>query len=757
MPNTPVSWSINDFFANTNPNGTQSDPVITQLANGNVLITWTDADNSGVGLFPGTDVIGRIFDPLGNAVTGEIQLNVFFNVDNEEDPEIVALANGGFMVVYESDGPENDLAYETYNAAGVRQNGGFVLNDAAGGAVPNSPVVASATATSAMTAYMVNNADGSESVFARSYNPGANTFGAAGLVFSGSLGVGEDVGGIGLAALTNGNFALVIANRNGGNDDLELLVLNSAGTQVFSNFVNTAGEVSDLQITALTGGGFVAAWSNLTSGGVDMAVYSSTAGVVTNPIQVAGVNRNEPAVAALRDGSFVIVYDDDQNGGIRGQRYFSGTAIGSEFIIAGAVTASEPNVTGLADGRFQVTWNQASDIRSEIFDPRDFVNDPGVYGPDRWQVGTVNADVFVPNPFAGIVHGWDGNDVITEGPLGPAHQIFGDNGDDTVNVSSFFGIDYYDGGAGTDTINWGADTVTGATFDLLAGTATDTGASVEAMVNFENLNGTANRDIILGTSGVNVLQGNGGNDDMYGKAGADQLYGGNGLDYLSGGTEADYLSGGADKDVFFGGAGIDILVGGGGDDEFYIGAADLSDIVFESAGGGNDRIFASVSYSLAADSEVETIGTDSNAGIVAINLTGSNQANTVVGNNGSNVLDGRGGSDLIYGLGGIDYFAFSTVPNGGTNADVIADFVSADDLIFLDNPAFVGMAAGFLAASGFLSGAGLISAATAAQRVIHNSTTGDLYYDQDGVGGLASVRFANIGAAAVFNYDFFGI
>ena len=133
--------------------------------------------------------------------------------------------------------------------------------------------------------------------------------------------------------------------------------------------------------------------------------------------------------------------------------------------------------------------------------------------------------------------------------------------------------------------------------------------------------------------------------------------------------------------------------------------------------------------------------------------------NIIIGNNGVNVLDGRYGNDIIYGLGGTDYFAFSSVPAGADNIDVIADFVSADDLIFLDDVAYDFMPAGFLAAAAFLSGAGLTSAATTAQRVIHDSTTGDLYWDQDGAGGfLPSVRFANIGAGtAVFYYDFYGI
>ena len=763
MPVTPVSWSSTDFTANTNLTGTQNDPVITQLANGNVLISWVDLDNtagSAGGSATGTDVIGRIFDPLGNAVTGEIRLNVFYNADDEQDPEITALANGGFMVVYEDNGTDNNIGYQTYSAAGVLVNGGNILDDAVGGAVPNSPAVASATLTTAMTAYVVNNADGSEDVFVRSYNPDLNTQGAAAQKLFGFVGAGENVGGIGLTALSNNNFALAIGNRNAGDDQIILNILDSAGATVNSATISPGVELNAVEIAGLTGGNVAIVFSNVTSGTIVAAVYSSTAVQVRNSFQVSNLtgSQNGPSICALADGGFVVVWDDDTNSDIRGQRFDStGLSVGSEFIIDTSGTQSAPSVVGLADGRFQITWLEDGDIRSEIYDGRDAPNNPGVYTPDQWVVGTVGDDVFTPAGNAEITHGWDGNDVITES--GGTRQYYGDAGDDTIIVVSTINSDLHDGGSGSgDTISWSAVAETGATFDLLAGTAADTSANVEVMVNFEHLNGTNNRDIILGTNGVNILQGNGGNDDLFGLVGADELYGGNGLDYLSGGSEADYLSGGADKDVFFGGAGIDTLVGGGGDDEFYISATDLSDIVNEVAGGGNDRIFASVSYALGATSEVETIGTDSNVGVVAINLTGSDLANTVVGNNGSNILDGRGGNDLIYGLGGVDYFTFSSVPNGATNIDTIADFVSADDLIFLDNPAFVGMAAGFLAASGFLSGAGLTSAATAAQRVIHNSTTGDLYYDQDGLGGLASVRFANIGAGtAVFNYDFFGI
>ena len=277
-----------------------------------------------------------------------------------------------------------------------------------------------------------------------------------------------------------------------------------------------------------------------------------------------------------------------------------------------------------------------------------------------------------------------------------------------------------------------------------------------------DINGTgrdAQNDALIGNGGLNQLFGFSGDDALYGLGGGDQLYGGAGNDYLSGGDQADYMSGGAGADTFFGGAGTDTIIGGAGDDKFYILAGDGGDIIVDYAGEGNDRILSSISYSLSSGSEIETLSTDANIGTVAINLTGNTLNNSIIGNNGVNVLDGGLGNDTLYGLGGaVDYFAFSTVANTATNSDVIADWSSAGDLIFLDDAAFTGMAAGTLAVSAFLSGAGLTAAATAAQHVIVNTTNGDLWWDQDGVGGIASVRFASIGAGqAVFYYDFFGI
>ena len=268
------------------------------------------------------------------------------------------------------------------------------------------------------------------------------------------------------------------------------------------------------------------------------------------------------------------------------------------------------------------------------------------------------------------------------------------------------------------------------------------------------------RNSIVGDNLIDKMFGNGGADHLFGVGGNDQLYGLAGDDYLSGGAGNDYLSGGDNNDTFFGGAGKDTMVGGAGNDSYYIQVGDGSDLVVELAGGGtNDRILSAISYSLAAGSGVEVLSTNNNAGTVAINLVGSNLANTIIGNNGTNVINGLGGNDLLYGGGGaVDYFVFASTPNTATNIDRIADWSSAGDLIFLDTTFYTNIGLGTIAATDFRSGAGATSALTATQNVIHNSTNGDLWYDSDGVGGVASVRFGSVGAGnPIFYYDFFGI
>lgn len=381
------------------------------------------------------------------------------------------------------------------------------------------------------------------------------------------------------------------------------------------------------------------------------------------------------------------------------------------------------------------------------------VNDSGTNAINL--TGNELANWLIGNAGANILSGGAGNDTLV-GDAGD-DSLFGGDGNDSFYGGS--GLDYLYGGLGDDTfvVNGSDDIVVEA-----AGEGNDTiittalsfalGANVDNLTasgvgNFTFI-GNADRNILTSGSGVDELYGLGGNDDLYG-------FGGN--DYISGGDGADYLSGGDGNDLMVGGAGEDTVLGGLGDDSYYQITSD--DLIVEYDGQGNDRIFTEVDYVLRAGSYIETLGTTSNAGTANINLTGNELANVIVGNAGTNQLDGGAGSDTLYGGAALDYFYFSSTLGAG-NVDTLGDFVSVDDILMVDQRVFTGggLVAGSLDVAAFLSGAGETAATTSAHRFIHNSTTGDLYYDADGVGGAAAVRFANIGAGtSIQHYDFFVI
>jgi hypothetical protein len=102
------------------------------------------------------------------------------------------------------------------------------------------------------------------------------------------------------------------------------------------------------------------------------------------------------------------------------------------------------------------------------------------------------------------------------------------------------------------------------------------------------------------------------------------------------------------------------------------------------------------------------------------------------------------GNDALTGDLGNDSFVFSTAPNAKTNLDKITDFNVTDDSILLDSTVFSALTNGVLTASQFRSGKGITNAADADDHLIYNSSTGALYYDEDGIGGNAAVQLAKL-------------
>jgi Ca2+-binding RTX toxin-like protein len=324
------------------------------------------------------------------------------------------------------------------------------------------------------------------------------------------------------------------------------------------------------------------------------------------------------------------------------------------------------------------------------------------------------------------------------GGAGGDDNLKGGGGDDFIHGGS--DNDILKGGGGADTLHGGMgintaaynESPAGVTVSLisdLAGGGDATGDELDAI---QNLMGSGHDDTLIGDNGVNVLRGADGNDELKGWGGADTLLGEGGNDTLGGGEGHDTLDGGA---------GNDTMRGGLGNDSYVVNAA--GDTVIESGGQGDDTVRTSVSWTLTAGADVETLRTTSDAGMSAINLTGNSSGNTVRGNGGSNVINGGDGNDSLTGLAGQDSFRFDTPLNAATNRDVITDFSVADDTIVLEDTIFGAFATGPLADDRFVLGT---AARDANDNILYDSGTGALYYDSDGNGAAAAVQFAQVGA-----------
>jgi Ca2+-binding RTX toxin-like protein len=345
-----------------------------------------------------------------------------------------------------------------------------------------------------------------------------------------------------------------------------------------------------------------------------------------------------------------------------------------------------------------------------------------------WSGGTTAIDL-TGNEFSQSIYGNDGANLISgQGGddyllgLGGNDTLVGGTGNDIMSGGT--GDDYYYVDAASDrayeTAGQGNDRVfAGTSHALIAGQevetlSTDSSVSIAAI----NLTGNEFSQSIYGNDGANLIDGQGGDDLLLGLGGNDQI---------------------------FGGGGVDLMYGGAGDDLYYVDAP--GDRAYETAGQGDDRVFAGTSHALLAGQEIETLSTDWSAGTAQINLTGNEFAQNIYGNAGLNFIDGKDGADYLLGGDGGDIFAFTT-GLGTTNVDGIADFASGVDRICLDDAVFTGLGTGTLAANLFVVGT---TAGDADDRILYDSATGALFYDADGNGAGGAIQFASLGAGVLLS------
>lgn len=222
---------------------------------------------------------------------------------------------------------------------------------------------------------------------------------------------------------------------------------------------------------------------------------------------------------------------------------------------------------------------------------------------------------------------------------------------------------------------------------------------------------TKHADYVYSSGGDDTVDAAGGNDTVSGGYGKDELNGGAGNDFVT-------------FDDTEGGTGVQVTLKG----------SNWAIVQFNGQAWDKVKNFENLGGSAGPDS-----------------LTGDGRDNIILGGEGKDTLKGASGNDVLVGGynkdkltggDGRDKFVFSEHP-GGHEADKIADFSHGQDTLLLNAVMFEAVGPK-LEAREFYAAAGATKAHDADDRIISDTHSGKLYYDDDGPGGHNGVLFATL-------------
>ncbi|WP_232631320.1 beta strand repeat-containing protein [Methylobacterium sp. Leaf118] len=420
----------------------------------------------------------------------------------------------------------------------------------------------------------------------------------------------------------------------------------------------------------------------------------------------------------------------------------------AETVSGGFLSGGDDTLAAQGGGTVAIFYGDARDITtsnpSTVVGGDDTITlsaSSTAYGDVRRSPGVVvgGDDLITGGSGDNMIFG-DVEEMTGSGSLvGGDDRLYGGGGNDTIygdwktlsdQAGARGGNDYLDGGLGFDTMAGGSgndtyvvDSAGDVVDESLAGSGgTDTVTSATLSVDLTNITlfkGSIENVTLLGQANLTLT--------------------GNGL--------ANLLTGNEGANRIDGGAGADTMVGGAGNDTYLVDNA--GDRVTEATGGGRDAVAVGVSYTLAAGQEIEELRVLQSAGDRAVNLTGNSLAQTLTGSTGTNILNGGWGNDVLSGQGGADTFAFNSAIGTG-NVDRITDFAS-DDTIRLSKSIFTTLATGALDPGRFKNIT--TGTADADDRLLYKQSTGELFYDADGLGSGLKVKVAVLDNKAALTAD----
>lgn len=321
-----------EFLVNSAKTDPQEEPVLAVLNDGGFVIVWTTLDASQDN--DDAAIKAQIFDAEGGLVGTEFLVNKRIS-DDQSQPSVTALSNGGFAVAWTTadtsqDGESTAIKAQVYLADGTKSGSEFLVNE--------------------------QGDDGQHS---------AEITGLAGGGFVVSW-VSDDTA------------------QDGSKSAVKAQIYTINGGKVGGEFLVNEQKVSDqdeVSIAGLSGGGFVAVWQTNDSDqdtdgdALKAQIYAANGDLVGTEFLVNSKvtdNQEKPKVTALNDGGFFVVWEntdisqDGSGASIKGQAFNAiGSKIGEELLINSKANDDQlsPDVAALADGGFIITWHTEDSIQ----------------------------------------------------------------------------------------------------------------------------------------------------------------------------------------------------------------------------------------------------------------------------------------------------------------------------------------------------------------------------------------------------------
>lgn len=713
---TPVS---DEFLVNSFETGNQSASEMTLLENGNVVVTWVSDGQDG----DGNGIYARVFAPDGSAVSEEIAVNSY-TTGAQQEPLITTLAGGDFLISWTSqgqDGSTSGVYAQRFNADGSTDGTEFRVSDIDLDNTRNGvlePLTDGGFAVVAMSSGMMD-------INLVSYAEDGTQTSSIEVSFSVWY---NNIGGfLGFAPLADGTFMLTWLDAflarmyPDGRAYVIIQTYDASGAQLSANailqttyqwplyerawietfadsslfvvgdsfhfdetshttfghfqFVTDQGETIGAELVVELSQGFDAELVGETSLGLVWR-EPETNQILAMSLGVNGLPAGDLTIeGALHDGVTLTLADGltDFDGIVAGsqtyQWYRDGIAIDgatgtSYLLVAADIGAMISAALTYLDGH-GMTENATVEGVGPIL---SYLSGTTANDMLSGSVGNDYVDGFAGND---LLFGGAGNDLL-DGAEG-RDALSGDDGNDTLQggvgsdtLLGLSGNDWLEGGADADTLAGGdgADWLDGGTGDdsILGGNGRNT------------LIGGAGGDILRGGIDNDSLVGGSADADesdwLLGDSGDDTLEGGGGGDTLDGGDGNDLLAGGSGDDTLVGGAGVNILSGGEGIDTAVF-ASTLANAIFTWSSGGLvvHRVVAGpdgapdeptliapdIEWLSFSDGSLELSDT-----LPASDLSGSDVlqgfdlADTLHGGGSDDMLDGAGGDDMLTGDTGND-------------------------------------------------------------------------------------------------------